>query len=940
VHADHPELLDVAGAILDGDVADWTALESSAPDSLQSLIGELRAIAAIGRVTRSFASRAYPERVGFDGDAWGPLRIVGSLGRGAFGAVYRAWDPTLEREVALKLLPPGDAASAAAIKEGRLLARVHHPNVVTVFGSDVNDGRPGIWMELVEGATLEEIVKRDGPLPASRVAEIGRQLCDALATVHAAGLMHRDVKTSNIMATPSGRVVLMDFGTGRPVDSAARDIAGTPLYLAPEVITGGPPSPLSDIYALGVVMYRLLTGSYPVAARTGAEVRAAHLRQSPRAQIGSLTSARIPRRLAQAVGRALDPDLSRRFATANAMGSALRLPDGRSRIVALAAISAAAVVAFGVALNSPLHWGATSTRASVLPPLAPETPRSHRLTLPADAEIFLAGLSADGRVYSYTAGDGAVRQMRMDDGAVQTILTPERGRDAEFAVTSSDGRQVAYMWWNDHNAYEVRIVNRDTAAIRTVLNDEAVAIPQPIQWSGDDSTLLVLERLKDQRRQMAVVDIASGAVHTVRTFAEGSPLGVSISPDARFVAYDMPASGGSGGRTVHLVRADGTDDRVLLSAEGLNDWAPLWTADGSGLFFLSDRSGAPDGWFVRVNEGSILEEPHVLVRNLARTIPLGITRSGALYYRVRTGAFDIFEVRPDEPTGSAPVRLGGRLWGTSIGPSYANDGRQIAFISVRDGYSPDADRAIVIRDLVSGEERELRPSAGVGNAPPRWSPDDRSLLVRGAIPGGGSGIQVVDAATGRVRRVVARVPDEEQTEYGPVGWYPEGLAVVYEQSRRGLVRQQLASGAEDVVYSYERSGGDHGRIHRFGFTAARGVRLAFSAMRTPRTRSALHLVENGVRRELVAADDSSMVVFQGWSGDGRWIYYTVVPDGARPHELWRVSPDSGDTQQLPLTIPGATQLNPMSVNPVTGALSYTGGTPMTEIWVMDGFLPH
>ena len=177
---------------------------------------------------------------------WGPLVVLEKVGRGSFGDVYRAWDPRLDREVALKLIPEeaSEAAGSPVVEEGRLLARVRHPNVLTVHGAERIDGRAGIWTEYVRGKCWPQEVARRGPLPADEAARIGADVCGALAAVHAAGLLHRDVKAQNVLRDATGRIVLGDFGTGVPFDEQAGvsdpQVAGTPLYLAPEVIEGRP----------------------------------------------------------------------------------------------------------------------------------------------------------------------------------------------------------------------------------------------------------------------------------------------------------------------------------------------------------------------------------------------------------------------------------------------------------------------------------------------------------------------------------------------------------------------------------------------------------------------------------------------------------------------------------------------------------------------------
>ena len=154
----------------------------------------------------------------FTGD---PLRILAEIGRGSFGRVYRAWEPRLQREVALKLLNSVPAESEeAVVAEARLLAQIRHDNVVTVFGADCFDGTVGFWMECVEGRTLWQMHDQYGPFGAQEALLVAVDLCRALAAVHRAGFVHGDVKAQNVMRQVGGRIVLTDFGAARLTEMA------------------------------------------------------------------------------------------------------------------------------------------------------------------------------------------------------------------------------------------------------------------------------------------------------------------------------------------------------------------------------------------------------------------------------------------------------------------------------------------------------------------------------------------------------------------------------------------------------------------------------------------------------------------------------------------------------------------------------------------------
>lgn len=255
---------------------------------------------------------------------WGHLELHEEIGRGASGTVYRAWDPQLCRDVALKLFDDDICAADAALEEGRLLARLRHPHIVTVFGADVHDGIAGIWLELIDGETLDAELARDGPFGIGEATLVGLDLAAALSAVHSAGLLHRDVKARNIVRELGGRVVLMDLGSGRGNDVAppSGDGTGTPMYMAPEVMAGEPASARSDIYSLGVVLYRLLSGTYPVVAADLPELRAAHAagRRARLADARPDVSADV----AAVIERACHPDARNRYDSAAELEAALR----------------------------------------------------------------------------------------------------------------------------------------------------------------------------------------------------------------------------------------------------------------------------------------------------------------------------------------------------------------------------------------------------------------------------------------------------------------------------------------------------------------------------------------------------------------------------------------------------------------------------------------
>jgi hypothetical protein len=213
----------------------------------------------------------------------GRYRLDGPIGRGAMGIVWHGRDELLARDVAVKEIQiPAQATPADAeqiyqrtLREARAAARLSHSGAVTVFDVVEEDGSPWIVMELVDGRSLDRVITEDGPLPPSAAAELGSSLIGALASAHSAGVLHRDVKPSNVLVTPDGRAVLTDFGIatfpGDPGQTQTGMVVGTPGFTAPERVRGGAATPASDLWSLGATLYAAVEGRGPFDRAGGAD---------------------------------------------------------------------------------------------------------------------------------------------------------------------------------------------------------------------------------------------------------------------------------------------------------------------------------------------------------------------------------------------------------------------------------------------------------------------------------------------------------------------------------------------------------------------------------------------------------------------------------------------------------------------------------------------
>jgi serine/threonine-protein kinase len=319
-------------SLVDGQSVDWeAALRDARDDEERARLEDLRGLAQFAENEDASVAPSHPAEstVGVPPPApshtprrWGHLEILEEIGSGAYGVVYRAWDTRLARDVALKLL--FDDENGRSIEEARRLASVSNPHVVSVYGADRIDGKVGVWMELLKGRTLDATFSALGPLSEREAIGVAIDVCSAVAAIHAAGLIHRDIKAQNVMRERGGRLVLMDLGASIAVSdlaAASASVTGTPLYMAPELFEGAGPSVSSDIYAIGVLLYRLVSMEFPIEGRTLGDVRRAHA-ETRRRPLRAVRADLGPE-FVRIVERCLAPDPAARFPSVVALEQAL-----------------------------------------------------------------------------------------------------------------------------------------------------------------------------------------------------------------------------------------------------------------------------------------------------------------------------------------------------------------------------------------------------------------------------------------------------------------------------------------------------------------------------------------------------------------------------------------------------------------------------------------
>ena len=356
------------------------------------------------------------------GEHIGPYKILSSLGAGGMGEVYRAHDGKLGRDVAVKVLPRDLAADSdrrvRMVREARAAAALNHPNICTVHDVGEADGHIYIAMEVIEGQSLSTRLSA-GALPLDEVLRIGHDVADAVAHAHARGIVHRDLKSANIMITPEGRVKVLDFGLAKRVrgdevadvstratapHTGAHTVLGTLPYMSPEQLRGQPVDARSDIWALGVILYEMASGTRPFGGTTSFETGSAILHQEPPPLPG-----RVPPPLNAVVDRCLQKEPARRYQLATELRAALEMirsvpltehlhdvPAGRRRWVIATAVAAVAMSAVFAAI-----W---SQRDRNGPDPVPAPPGGTSPAILSIAVLPLENLSGDASQDYFVAG--------------------------------------------------------------------------------------------------------------------------------------------------------------------------------------------------------------------------------------------------------------------------------------------------------------------------------------------------------------------------------------------------------------------------------------------------------------------------------------------------------------------------------------------------------
>jgi Tol biopolymer transport system component len=532
-----------------------------------------------------------------------------------------------------------------------------------------------------------------------------------------------------------------------------------------------------------------------------------------------------------------------------------------------------------------------------------------------------------------------------------------------YPVVSPDGAQVAYTWFNEANfAYELGVTTLPAApaepASRVVFQHADVRYLRVFAWSPDARQLLTLVVRGDQTNQIAFVGL-DGSLRIVKSLEWRYPIKMSLSPDGRFIAYDIPMRQGSGNRDIFILAADGQREFAVVQHPAL-DYGPVWTPDGNAVMFASDRRGNTALWAIAIGDGKPAGSPLLVKPDMGNLLPLGFAADGSFFYGAQTGTEDVYVADLNPQTAllaGAPRRLTERFVGSNLAGVWSPDGRQLAYVSRR-GPLPDAPGSIVvvIRSLDTGEERDLFPMLSLNRARPvvRWFPDGRSLLLTVRDDRGRWLLYRLDARTGATTRVsLGPGLGTPGFAFQPPVLSPNGRTVYYlrvnepatgeKNATQSLLTYDLATGQQRELY--------RATTHLLVPALSRdGKRLAFV---TSEQHSALVVMPatGGTPREIFRAQNGASGVTANslaWTPDGRFIVFVrESPETARgaagtspraPGQLWRISPDGGMPERL--ASEAVEGLSFPDVSPDGRHVAFSSGrnSEATEIWAMENVL--
>ena len=819
------------------------------------------------------------------------FQILEELGKGGMGVVYKARDSHLDRNVALKILPPEKVADPERrrrfAQEAKAASALTHPSIVTIYDIDWADGMYFIAMEYIAGKTLDHVIARKG-LPLQTALGYAIQIADALASAHAAGIVHRDLKPANIMITPNGDLKILDFGLAKLIEPASPDLAATTLtvghteapvtdegkivgtfaYMSPEQAQGKPVDARSDIFSFGSVLFEMLAGRRAFSGDTPLSTLAAIINQEPVSLIEAIPD--LPPALGRLVSRCLHKDPQRRWQTMSDLKIVLEdLRDesqsGRSAAgVASAPKGRGSRVALGIiVLVLPLAaaWLWRSSRGS---PGALEI-QPARLTF--DPGLTSDGaISPDGKLAAYASDRGGesntdiwVQQI----GGRQPMRLTHNGADNSHPAFSPDGSRIAFR------------SERDGGGIYTI--DTLGGPEQKIADGGyrplfsPDGSQIAFERIVplSGMGKLYVVSARGGAPQSIQPefnvlLAGGFSLSFVWSPDGKFLLFDgmrgrdltthdwwvAPVSGGP---------AVATGAIRSLPERGLLRLPVAWS--GRNVYYLEGAMvESTDLYRVPIVAGAwkIQGPPQQLTRSTVPYVAMSISADGHLLLSSFQAQLDpwsvAFAANSGEISGEPQPVV--QDFAIKAWPACSRDGRLLAYVRWA-GLRTQWRVEVHVRDLRTGQEFIHAGNGAALDMAPRLS-GDGSLLTYRDLANKTWESYLVAGAGGTPRKIC-----ESCTI---VGFFSSGWQALATSGPNQFVRLDLDTGRQLPILKTDARimEADLSPDNRW-VAYADGTVISVSSLTTP--------------EPLTIATDRRLANSPRWSPDGNLLYYVSYADG-------------------------------------------------------------
>ncbi len=844
------------------------------------------------------------------GTRLGPYEIANLIGVGGMGEVYRAHDTRLGRDVAIKVLPGAFAQDTDRLarfeREAKSIAALSHQNILAIHDTGTHDGHMFVVTELLEGETLRARMQQ-GPMPVRKATDIAMQIARGLAAAHDKGIVHRDLKPENVFLREDGHVKILDFGLARSTVSSSGatetvaaitdpgTVMGTVGYMAPEQMRGQAVDARTDLFALGTVLYEMLSGQRAFKGDTAADTMIAIVKEDPT----ELTALRpdVPPALHRIVRHCLEKNPVERFQSARDVAFALEsstdsgassvqqttsagsaaVPATRSRFPLGIIIGAVIIVlAIGFAWTSGMFTSAGSDDTS--PPIVIGT--ASQLTTDDGLEIDPA-ISPDGKLLAYSSGKAT--QMRIfirPVGGGRTIPLSDDKDAFEFQPRwSPDGTQILYL--RPDGAF---VASAMGGTSRMIVNGMLNAAA----WSPDGKQLLIA-----RDNALAVVQLDGSGERALGTATDApyscdwSPKGDRIACVVGNIASVLPSGtfGNIAPSSVVLIPAAGGAVTEVTELAGLNQ-SPVWSPDGRQLYFISTRQGPRDIYVVDIaDDGQVRGEPQRMSTGLgAQSIAFSADRLVYVSYTARANLW------------SLPIPNAGPV-DTSNARAMTNGNQVIESIRVsRDGQWLLYDSSLhlnadVFRIPLAGGTAERLTTDPSDDFAPDLSPDGREVAYH-SWRSGSRDIFISPVSGGPAHAVTATAGQESYPR-----WSPDGRALTF-------IDQSTNDPSETALYVTRRdSSGNWGAPVLIPGGGARGEWLDHKQLVGARFPGRIELfpVDGGQRRVIYAPSrpgdpvpesagmgaDARTVYFKSHDAEGRASFWSVPLAGGQPRQLVR-----------------------------------------------------